>query len=208
MLGWQDIAHYFYNSKTLTNLYQLDAGETPSSLVEKIVRTAVVYFVLVLLIRAFGKRELAQLNPFDLVVLLLLSNSVQNAIIGSETTLAGGLFGAATLLVINYFVVRYLFRHRRLDQWLEGYPATLIENGRLQEKAMAKELLTTSELLTVAHRQGFASLNDIETCTLEPGGTFFIQGKTPPDSERQYRDLCARLDALSRQVAELKQAKG
>jgi uncharacterized membrane protein YcaP (DUF421 family) len=205
--SWPEIAHYFYNENTLTNLYRLDISGM-SSLVEKILRTAIVYGALVLLVRAFGKRELAQLNPFDLVVLLLLSNSVQNAVIGNETTLFGGLFGAATLLIINYFVVRYLFRHRRLDQLLEGSPTTLIEKGQLQEDAMAQELLTTSELLTVAHRQGFANLAEIETCILEPGGTFFIQGKAPSSSETQYKDLCARLDALSNQLAELKYQKG
>ena len=205
--SWPEIAHYFYNENTLTNLYRLDVSGM-SSLVEKILRTAIVYGVLVLLLRAFGKRELAQLNPFDLVVLLLLSNSVQNAVIGNETTLFGGLFGAATLLIINYFVVRYLFRHRRLDQLLEGSPTTLIEKGQLQEAAMAQELLTASELLTVAHRQGFTNLTEIETCVLEAGGTFFIHGKAPSSSETQYKDLCARLDALSRQLAELKHQKG
>src|SRR5512136_2429398 len=82
---------------------------------EKVLRPAIVYVFLVVLLRIFGKRELAQLNPFDLVVLLSLSNTVQNAIIGNDNSVTGGLIGAATLLTINYFVVRFLFRHRRLD---------------------------------------------------------------------------------------------
>src|SRR5512138_1736726 len=98
--------------------------------IEKIVRPLVVYVVLVVLLRIFGKRELAQLNPFDLVVLLSLSNTVQNAIIGDDNSLLGGLIGAFSLLATNYMVVRFLFRHRRLDQLLEGKPATLIENGK------------------------------------------------------------------------------
>ena len=73
-------------------------------------------------LRVFGKRELAQLNPFDLVVLLSLSNTVQNAIIGNDNSLSGGLIGAFTLLAVNYLVVRFLFRHRRLDQIFEGKP--------------------------------------------------------------------------------------
>src|SRR5579883_3253133 len=111
-------------------------------IVEKIIRPIIVYFVLVALLRAFGKRELAQLNPFDLVVLLSLSNTVQNAIIGNDNSLSGGLIGALALLGVNYLVVRFLFRHRRLDQWFEGKPTTLIDNGHVVKKALAKELLT------------------------------------------------------------------
>src|ERR671939_438002 len=98
---------------------------------EKMLRPIVVYFFLVVVLRVFGKRELAQLNPFDLVVLLSLSNTVQNAIIGDDNTITGGLVGAFTLLAVNYFVVRFIFKHRRLDQLVEGSPTVLIENGRL-----------------------------------------------------------------------------
>src|SRR5579871_6200462 len=97
---------------------------------EKIVRAAAVYVFLIVGLRLSGKRELAQLNPFDLVVLLSLSNTVQNAIIGDDNSLLGGLIGAFTLLAINYGVVRFLFKHRRLDQILEGSPTVLIENGK------------------------------------------------------------------------------
>src|SRR5207248_9832853 len=90
---------------------------------EKIARPILVYVFLVLLLRVFGKRELAQLNPFDLVVLLSLSNTVQNAIIGDDNSVGGGMIGAVTLLVTNYLVVRFLFKHRRLDEVLEGNPA-------------------------------------------------------------------------------------
>src|SRR3984893_14064997 len=87
---------------------------------EKILRPIVVYFALVFLLRVFGKRELAQLNPFDLVVLLSVSNTVQNAIIGEDNSITGGLIGAATLLVVNYAVVRFLYNHERLDRLIEG----------------------------------------------------------------------------------------
>src|SRR5215469_3957344 len=141
---------------------------------EKILRPIIIYFFLVALLRAFGKRELAQLNPFDLVVLLSLSNTVQNAIIGNDNSLTGGLIGAFSLLGVNYLVIRFLFRHRRLDQFFEGKPTTLIENGRMVVKALSKELLTRSELITVLHRQGFEGLHEVERCVLEPGGTFYI----------------------------------
>src|SRR3954464_4955970 len=112
---------------------------------EKVLRPIVVYFFLVLVLRVFGKRELAQLNPFDLVVLLSLSNTVQNAIIGNDNSLTGGMVGAGALLGVNYLVVRFLFRHRRLDQIFEGKPTILIEDGKIERKALASELLTRSE---------------------------------------------------------------
>ena len=124
-------------------------------LVDKILRPVIVYFFVVVVLRVFGKRELAQLNPFDLVVLLSLSNTVQNAIIGNDNSLTGGLVGAFSLLGMNYLVVRFLFRHRRLDQIFEGKPTVLIQNGHIDKRALARELLTRSELMTVLHRQGF-----------------------------------------------------
>src|ERR1041384_1085589 len=147
--------------------------------VEKILRPLLVYFFLVVALRVFGKRELAQLNPFDLVVLLSLSNTVQNAIIGNDNSLTGGMIGALALLGMNYMVVRFLFRHRRLDQLFEGKPTVLIECGRVLKPALSKELLTRSELMTVLHRQGFDSVDEVEKCVLEPGGTFHIQRKLP-----------------------------
>src|SRR5665811_392846 len=125
---------------------------------EKILRPVVIYLFLVAGLRLAGKRELAQLNPFDLVVLLTLSNTVQNAIIGNDNSLTGGLIGAFTLLAINYLVVRFLFRHRRLDEILEGAPTVLVEHGNVKQGALAKELLTTAELMTVLHRQGFETV--------------------------------------------------
>jgi uncharacterized membrane protein YcaP (DUF421 family) len=173
-------------------------------LLEKILRPVVVYFFLVACLRVFGKRELAQLNPFDLVVLLSLSNTVQNAIIGDDNSVTGGLVGAFTLLAVNYAVVRFVFRHRRLDQLLEGTPTTLVEHGRPLPHALARELLTESELLTVAHRQGFTKLDDIERCVLEPGGTFFIEAREPRTADRQHATVMDRLDAIQRQLGELR----
>ncbi len=170
---------------------------------EKVLRPVVVYLFLIVGLRVFGKRELAQLNPFDLIVLLMLSNTVQNAIIGDDTTVTGGLLGALALLTVNYLLVRFLFRHRRLDQILEGRPIVLIEHGRVIRKALAKELITLSELRSVAYRQGFTSLDEIEHCALEPGGTFAIIGRTPREFELRHDELLGRLDQLSRQVQEL-----
>ncbi len=181
------------------NMLDLPATVT---VLEKVLRPALVYLFLVVCLRLFGKRELAQLNPFDLVVLLAVSNTVQNAIIGSDNSTAGGMLGALALFVVNYVVVRFVFKHRRLDQILEGKPAVLIEGGRVLPRALAKELLSKSELLTVAHRQGFTSLAEVESCVLEPGGTFFMQGNTP--GERRHAEVLGRLEQLSRQIEDLR----
>jgi len=167
---------------------------------EKIIRPVIVYIFLVVALRVFGKRELAQLNPFDLVVLLCLSNTVQNAIIGNDNSVTGGLIGALSLLSFNYFVVRYLFQHRRIDQILEGSPTTLIEKGKVQRKELAKELLTEPELTAVCHRQGFASMSEIEQCVLEPGGTFALKAKKPSDDEVFRTEVLNRLDQLTRRL--------
>jgi uncharacterized membrane protein YcaP (DUF421 family) len=169
-------------------------------LIEKMLRPIAVYVFLIAALRIFGKRELAQLNPFDLVVLLSLSNTVQNAIIGNDNSLTGGLVGALTLLAVNYVVVRFLFRHRRLDQLFEGKPTLLINDGKMVKHSLAKELLTRADLLTVLHRQGFGSISDVDRCVLEPGGTFFVQGKTPPKEELHHADLVRRLEELTAKV--------
>ena len=175
---------------------------------EKILRPVIVYIFIVLMLRIFGKRELAQLNPFDLVVLLSVSNTVQNAIIGEDNSVTGGLLGALTLFTVNYLVVRFLFKHRRLDAILEGTPAVLISEGQLQRKALAKELLTEPELLSVAHRQGFENLKEILTCRLEPGGVFSFEPKEPRPEEKQHAEVMARLGELSRQMDELRGLAG
>jgi uncharacterized membrane protein YcaP (DUF421 family) len=173
--------------------------------VEKILRPIIVYLFLILLLRVFGKRELAQLNPFDLVVLLCLSNTVQNAIIGNDNSLTGGLVGALALVSVNYVVVRYLFRHRRLDEILAGKPAILIAGGKIHEKAMAKEMLTHSELLTAVHRQGFAHIRDVQRCVLEPGGAFFIEGKTPTPDEQRQAQVLASIESVEQQLRQLRE---
>jgi uncharacterized membrane protein YcaP (DUF421 family) len=170
---------------------------------EKIVRPILVYAFLVVLLRVFGKRELAQLNPFDLVVLLSLSNTVQNAIIGNDNSLTGGLIGAFSLVCTNYLVVRFLFKHRRIDQILEGSPTVLIENGKIRRKELAKELLTESELLTVCHRQGFADVDEVQTAVLEPGGTFFMKGKSPSDEDTFRKEVLSRLEKLNQRLDQL-----
>src|SRR5215475_4969162 len=105
-------------------------------ILEKMVRPVLVYFFLMIGLRLAGKRELAQLNAMDLIVLLTLSNTVQNAIIGNDNSLSGGLIGASTLLVLNHVVVRFLFAHPKVDRLIEGRPVKLISEGKQMRDAM------------------------------------------------------------------------
>ncbi len=175
---------------------------------EKILRPTIVYFFLIAGLRLAGKRELAQLNPFDLVVLLTLSNTVQNAIIGEDTSVTGGLLGASTLLAVNYLVVRFLFAHEKLDRLVEGDPDALIEGGVIKEDRLRQELLTRAELETAAHKQGFAGLQDVERAVLEPGGSIFFVGRKPSPDEVHQKALTARLDAIARQLDEIREKIG
>jgi uncharacterized membrane protein YcaP (DUF421 family) len=178
--------------------------QMPLPLLEKLARPVIVYLVLVLLLRLFGKRELAQLNPFDLVVLLSLSNTVQNAIIGEDNSVTGGVIGAIGLLAINWLVVRMLFRSKRLTRAFEGRAAVLIHNGQIDSKALERESLTREELLEVIHRQGFEYVHQVHKCELEPNGTFYVEAFDPSAADKRHAELLARLDALSREVAALR----
>src|SRR6201981_1441501 len=163
----------------------------PLPLLEKLLRPIVVYLVLVLLLRIFGKRELAQLNPFDLVVLLSLSNTVQNAIIGDDNSVTGGVIGAVSLLAINWLVVRVLFRSPRLTRALEGRPVVLIRDGHIDLKALKHEALTREELVEVIHRQGFQHIHDVHLCELEPNGSFYVESKDPSIADKRHNELLA-----------------
>ncbi len=176
----------------------------PLPLVEKLLRPVIVYLVLVALLRIFGKRELAQLNPFDLVVLLSLSNTVQNAIIGDDNSVSGGVIGAVGLLGINWLVARVLFRSPRLTRVLEGRAAVLIRDGQLDRKALERESLTLTELTEVLHRQGYHRIHDVKRCELEPDGTFYIEPFDPTIADKYHKELLERLDTLSLEVARLR----
>src|SRR6266566_3153951 len=152
-------------------------------LLEKVLRPIIVYSFLLVSLRLSGKRELVQLNPFDLVVLLTLSNTVQNAIIGEDNSVLGGLIGATSLLVTNYLVVRFLYDHRKLDQLVEGRADVLIEGGKVRTKHLKTELITMAQLEAAARKQGFGSISDVEQCVLEPGGTLTFIGKKPGNAK-------------------------
>ena len=165
---------------------------------EKLVRTIAVYIFLLVGLRLAGKRELGQLNPFDLVVLLLLSNTLQNAIIGNDNSLLGGIIGATALLGINWLVVRYLYAHRGAARLLEGDADVLIDDGKLQHARLSRELITQDELESAARRQGIEGLHQVQTCRLEIGGALTFVPKLPTDNDVRHRELLDRLDALAR----------
>src|ERR1700694_6037990 len=162
------------HSKIWTDMFVLSLP-----IAEKILRPIAVYSFLVIGLRLAGKRELAQLNPFDLVVFLTLSNTVQNAIIGEDNSVTGGVVGATSLLIVNYLVVRFLYGHKRLDQLVEGDADVLIDDGKVRLDGLKKELISYSQLGAAARKQGFESLDEVQKCVLEPGGTLTFAGKKP-----------------------------
>jgi uncharacterized membrane protein YcaP (DUF421 family) len=165
-------------------------------LLEKILRPIFVYAFLVVSLRLSGKRELVQLNPFDLVVLLTLSNTVQNAIIGDDNSVSGGIIGATSLLVVNYLVVRFLYDHRKLDQLVEGRSDVLIEDGKIHEHRLKKELITVEQLGTAARKQGFDSLSEVKHCVLEPGGTLTFVKNKPDTEDLRHQELLRKFETV------------
>jgi len=174
------------------------------SIGEKLIRTIIVYGFLLIGLRLAGKRELSQINPFDLVVLLLLSNTVQNAIIGNDNSLLGGLVGAAALIALNEIVVRALYHYGKLDK-IEGRPDTLIRGGRIVRSHLERELITVAELEAAARRQGISSLAHVKECRLETGGALTFIPKSPTDDEIRHHEvlsLVAEVDARQRALLE------
>ncbi|HZY72338.1 MAG TPA: YetF domain-containing protein [Edaphobacter sp.] len=173
-------------------------------ILEKLLRPMVVYLFLIGFLRLFGKRELAQLNPFDLVVLLSLSNTVQNAMIGDDNSVTGGIIGAFGLLAINWMLTLVLFRAPKLDRIVEGTDTILIRHGKPDEAAMKKESLTEHDLMSVLHKQGMNSFAEVEKCVLESNGTFYLEAVTPNAGEIHRKEVLELVRSLSAEVKELK----
>ncbi len=176
-------------------------------LLEKILRPMIIYAFLVISLRLSGKRELVQLNPFDLVVLLTLSNTVQNAIIGEDNSVLGGIVGATSLLVTNFLVVRFLYDHRKLDRLVEGSADILIENGKVRTQHLKKELITMAQLEAAARKQGFGARSDVEQCVLEPGGTLTFLGKKPATEDVRHQELLGKMEQLAQEIALLRSSQ-
>ena len=163
------------------------------SLPDKVLRTIAVYVVLVVLIRLAGKRDLAQLNSMDLVVMLLLSNVVQNAIIGPDNSLLGGVIGAAVLIGVNALVVRVIGANEKVARVLEGTPTVLASDGHWDSEALRREGLRRADVDAALRRQGADGVQEIEELTLEPGGA--IVAKLLPGDQNASADDIRRLEA-------------
>ena len=172
------------------------------SIADKLVRTLIVYAFLLFGLRLAGKRELSQLNPFDLVVLLLLSNTVQNAIIGDDNSLLGGLIGAGALLILNAIVVRVLYHYGKLET-VEGKPDTLVRNGRILRHHLERELITVAELEAAARRQGISSLAHVQECRLETGGALSFVPREPSDDDLRHHEVLGLLAQLEKKQSHL-----
>jgi uncharacterized membrane protein YcaP (DUF421 family) len=182
-----------------------DTATHPVSLAEKVLRPVLVYLLLVALLRRAGKRVLAQLNPFDLVVLLTLSNTVQNAIIGNDTSLLGGAVGAAALLLVNGILVRIYYRGPELQHLSKAdRDIRLISGGELQHDEMRRLHINAGELTAKAHERGFDSLDEIEYAVLYPNGTIYFRGKDAMSDTARYQEILRRLDTLHGEVAALR----
>lgn len=173
--------------------------------VEKLLRPAAVYVFLVFYLRILGKRMLAQFNPFDFVVLLTLSNTVQNAIIGNDTSLLGGIVGAVGLLACNSLLVHYYYRGPSQDR-LSDYDrdTALIKGGRLEEAELRRLHVNAGELVAKAHERGFDTLNEIESAMLYPNGTVYFRGRHPDEAEQRHRAVMERLEHLQREMTGLR----
>ncbi|MGH7653700.1 MAG: DUF421 domain-containing protein [Gemmatimonadaceae bacterium] len=168
---------------------------------EKVIRTIAVYAFLIGGLRLFGKRELGQLNPLDFIVLLLLSNTVQNAIIGNDNSLTGGLIGALVLMVVNAGLVRYTYRHPRLRRLVEGRAEDLVRDGHVLDRALAHNRISRDELVSAARKQGIEHLGDVSCARLEVSGAVSFLVKEPTELQRFHADIVTRLDAIERKLA-------
>lgn len=187
----------------VTNLLQLGTGTDHVTLIEKIIRPLVVYVLLVAALKFMGKRVLAQLNAFDLVVLLLISNTVQNAIIGNDTSLSGGLIGGAALLLVNSLLVRLLWRSPDTPLRGEGAEVDLWRFGEAVRESLDRYHITVPELAATAHERGFDSLAEVDKVSLAPNGTLTFIGRESNSGTARHQELIERIEALQRDVAML-----
>ena len=177
-------------------------------LVDKVLRAAIVYFFLVVALKVAGRRELAQLNAFDLVVLLTISNTVQNAIIGNDNSVTGGLVGAATLLLVNYLVVRTAYEYERKHRRIGDSGVLLVDKGKVRPETLKKLLISPDELREAANRQGYASLGEVEQAVLNPDGSFAFVRKKGPAESHAYHEILTRIDRLAEQLGRLQVGEG
>ena len=159
-----------------------------ATMLEIMLRTAVVYFVILIGIRLAGKREVGQMTPFDLALLLLISNAVQNAMTGPDTSVTGGIVAAVTLLVLNAIVTQVVFRNRKVRKMVEGSPTLLVRHGKILEDQLAKERVTVDSLTQALREHGVASVQDVSVAVLEIDGSISVlKNDEVPSADRPHR---------------------
>ena len=144
------------------------------TLLEIALRTGVIYCLVLLGIRLSGKREVGQMTPFDLVLLLLLSNSVQNAMTGPDTSVTGGVVAAAVLLTLNYLVAELSGGNRRFRKYVQGEPSLLVHDGQINQAHMAKEHVSMDELQRALREHGVATAKEAALAVLEVDGSISV----------------------------------
>ena len=166
---------------------------------EKVIRSVVVYLLLFFALRLAGKRELGSVSTADLIVVLLLSNTVQNAIIGDDTSMIGGLAGAAILLLINRGLVLASYHSRAFRRMVDGLPVDLVVDGEVNEHALNREQVTLDELAMAVREQGVAEFEDVRRAVLETNGLISVI----PESDDSSKELANRLDRIETALNEL-----
>ena len=150
------------------------------SVMEKILRSLIVYVFLLAMFRLLGKRQVGQMTPFDLIVLLILSNVLQNAMIGPDNSVTGGLIGAMTILLLNWGVGRMAFAHRAFERAIEGVPTLLVHHGHAIEANLRKENISREDLLSSLRSQGVFDISEVRVAVLEPSGRLSVlRGEAP-----------------------------
>jgi uncharacterized membrane protein YcaP (DUF421 family) len=140
-------------------------------LLQIVLRTGVIYLLVLLGVRLSGKREVGQMTPFDLTLLLLLSNSVQNAMTGPDTSLTGGAVAAGTLLILNYLIAEVAGTNRRFRRLIQGQPSLLVHDGKVIESHMAREHVSMDELHCALREHGINSIDQVALSVLEVDGS-------------------------------------
>ncbi len=180
-------------------------SEPAVALLEKVIRPLVVYLLLVLGLRTVGQRMLAQFNPFDFVVLLMLANTLQNAVIGNDNSLAGGVLGAAVLLGTNAALVRIFYRGpSKALLWNTDKDVSLLHGGHLDEAELRRLHINAGELTAKAHERGFDSLEEVESVMLYPNGTIYFRARPSATDEARHAELLRRLDGLAAEIGSLR----
>ena len=186
----------------MTILKDLFVPELP--LIEKIIRPIIVYFFLLVLIRFGGKRELGSMTAFDIIVLLVLGNAVQNAIIGEDYSLMGGLIDAVVLMICNYIMVRLSYRFNKIQRLVEGTPTLLVRNGKAIARHLAKEAITEDELRSKLCQKGFEDIDDVRLAILETDGTITVERYPNSFEDNRHRELSDRLNKIETLLSQSK----